>query len=148
MANNLLQLLADVPPMLIAAWTAWFIAGGMLAMWYRRAPEMEFAPAPSPRSVAPLPRPATKPASGMTTLGLFAREPVTAEQLTVTDEAPARARDKRAHDSGCVRRSVRGSGDAARSAGTGTGSFRAPGESPILNSAGSPMLRDQDPKLG
>ena len=144
MADKLLQLLADVPPMLIAAWTAWFIAGGMLAMWYRRAAEMEFAPAPSPRSVAPLPRPATKPASGMTTLGLFGREAVAAEPLTVVDEA--RVRDKRA-PTPIV------SGDPFGDLATlldqpAPASFRTPGESPILNSAGSPMLRDQDPKLG
>jgi len=146
MADKLLQLLADVPPMLIAAWTAWFIAGGMLAMWYRRAAEMEFAPAPSPRSVAPLPRPATKPASGMTTLGLFGREPVAAEPLTIVDEAPARVRDKRAPTPVV-------SGDPFGDLATlldqpAPASFRTPGESPILNSAGSPMLRDQDPKLG
>jgi hypothetical protein len=144
MTNNMLQLLADVPPMLIAAWTAWFIAGGMLAMWFRRAPEMEFAPAPSPRSVAPLPRPGSRPASGMTTLGLFAREPVAAEQSTAIDEAPARVRDKRA-PAPVV------SGDPFGDLATlldqpapAPASFRTPGESPILNSAGSPMLRDQD----
>ena len=141
MADKLLQLLADVPPMLIAAWTAWFIAGGMLAMWYRRAPEMEFAPAP--RSVAQ-PRPATKPATSMTTLGLTGREPV--EQLTDIDEAPARVRDKRAPTPAV-------SGDPFGDLATlldqpAPASFRSPGESPILNSAGSPMLRDQDPKLG
>ncbi|MGH9222096.1 MAG: hypothetical protein ACRD1W_22495 [Vicinamibacterales bacterium] len=143
MSDKLLQLLADVPPMLIAAWTAWFIAGGMLAMWYRRAPEMEFAPAPAPRSVARS-RPATQPASSMTTLGLTARESV--EQLTVIDEAPARVRDKRAPTPVV-------SGDPFGDLATlldqpAPASFRTPGESPILNSAGSPMLRDQDPKLG
>ena len=146
MTNNMLQLLADVPPMLIAAWTAWFIAGGMLAMWYRRAPEMEFAPAPPPRSVAPLPRPQTKPASGTTTVGLFAREPVAAEKSTVIDEAPAPVPDKRAATPVV-------SGDPFGDLATlldqpAPASFRTPGESPILNSAGSPMLRDQDPKLG
>jgi hypothetical protein len=144
MADKLLQVLADVPPMLIAAWTAWFIAGGMLAMWFRRAPEMEFAPAPTPRSVAPLPRPATKPASGMTTLGLFGREAV--EQSTVIDDAPAPVRDRRAPTPVV-------SGDPFGDLATlldqpAPASFRTPGESPILNSAGSPMLRDQDPKLG
>src|SRR5688500_3564882 len=140
MANNLLQLLADVPPLLIAAWTAWFIAGGMLAMWYRRASEMEFAPAPAPRSVA-RPSAVSKPASSMTTLGLFAREPVTAEQLAV-DEAPARVRDKRAPTP-----VVSGDpfGDLATLLDQPAPSFRTPGQSPILNSAGSPMLRDQDP---
>ena len=143
MADNLLQLLADVPPMLIAAWTAWFITGGMLAMWYRRAPEMEFAPAP--RSVT-RPRPSTKSAISLPTLGLTAREPVVAEQSTIIDEAPARARDKRAPTPVV-------SGDPFGDLATlldqpAPASFRAPAESPILNSAGSPMLRDQDPKLG
>ena len=144
MADNLLQLLADVPPMLIAAWAAWFISGGVLAMWYRRAPEMEFAPAPAP-SVA-RPRPAAKPASSMTTLGLTSTDPVAAEQVTVIDEAPASVRDKRAATPVV-------SGDPFGDLATlldqpAPASFRTPGESPILNSAGSPMLRDQDPKLG
>jgi hypothetical protein len=145
MADNLLQLLADVPPMLIAAWTAWFIAGGMLAMWYRRAPEMEFAPEPAPRPVA-RPRPATTPASGMTTLGLSLREPLATEPPTGFDDAPARARDKRAPTPVV-------SGDPFGDLATlldqpAPASFRTPGESPMLNSAGSPMLRDRDPKLG
>src|SRR5688500_799955 len=95
MANNLMQMIVDVPPMLIAAWLAWFIVGGMLAMWYRRASlEAEFAPVSAPRA-AVRPKPAAKPWSGFSTM-VVSEEPVLA-QSPVADEpsAPAAARAPR-----------------------------------------------------
>lgn len=133
----MMQLLMDVPPMLIAAWTAWFIAGGMLAMWYRRASlEAEFAPAPAPRTVART-RPATRPASDVTPAG--------SEALVPDTPMPAEPRDKRA-----VKPLVVGDpyGDLATlldqpSQDTRPApSYRAPSDSPILNSAGSPIRSD------
>ena len=37
MFNNLMELLFDVPLTLAAGWVAWFVAGALLAVWYRRA---------------------------------------------------------------------------------------------------------------
>ena len=133
MANNMMQMLSDVPPMLIAGWTAWFIAGGMLAMWYRRATlEAEFAPAPAPRPAPPRPRPATRPASDITAPAV-ASEAVFGT-LPVADAAPAAAREKRHTPI------VAGDpyGDLATLLDQPTPP-RTPGDSPILNSAGSPI---------
>jgi hypothetical protein len=137
----MMQMLTDVPPMLIAAWTAWFVAGGMLAMWYRRASlEAEFAPAPAPRTVA-RPRPATRPASEVTPIG---SESFVAESSPVVGEPPVAARDKRAAKPLVV-------GDPYGDLATlldqpaqdapPAPSYRVPSDSPILNSAGSPVQR-------
>ena len=37
MMNEVFDILADVPPMLAAAWAAWLGAGLLLTIWYRRA---------------------------------------------------------------------------------------------------------------
>ena len=143
MANNMMQMLADVPLTLIAAWTAWFIAGGMLAMWYRRASlEAEFAPVQAPRTVA-RPRPATRPASDVTPVGSQAFVP---ESSPVSEPAVA-AREKRAAKPLVV-------GDPYGDLATlldqpsqdapPAPSYRAPSDSPILNSAGSPIQRPKD----
>ena len=142
MANTMMQMLVDVPPMLIAAWTAWFIAGGMLAMWYRRASlEAEFAPVQAPRTVA-RPRPATRPASDVS-------EAFVPESSPVSGEPPVAARDKRAAKPLVV-------GDPYGDLATlldqpsqdapppPAQSYRTPSDSPILNSAGSPVQRPKD----
>jgi hypothetical protein len=144
MANNMMQLLSDVPPMLIAAWTAWFIVGGMLAMWYRRASlEAEFAPVQAPRTVA-RPRPATRPASEA--VAPVGSEEFVPQSSSALDEPPVAARDKRA-----VKPLVVGDPygdlstllDQPAQDTRPAPSYRAPSDSPILNSAGSPI---QPPK--
>lgn len=141
MANNMMQLLSEVPPMLIAAWTAWFIAGGMLAMWYRRASlEAEFAPVAPPRAVA-RPRPAPRPAE------VASAEAVLPTGSPAVPEPTIAARDKRP-----VKPLVVGDpyGDLATlldqpSPDTPPApAYRAPSDSPILNSAGSPIQRPSD----
>jgi hypothetical protein len=136
MANNLMQMLADVPPMLIAGWTAWFIAGGMLAMWYRRASlEAEFAPAAAPRPAAPRPRPAARPASDTSAPAVAPLEPSAFGNSPVAAAPPPAApRDKRPAPI------VAGDpyGDLATLLDQPTPP-RTPGDSPILNSAGSPI---------
>jgi hypothetical protein len=138
MANYMMQMLTDVPPMLIAAWTAWFIAGGMLAMWYRRASlEAEFAPAPAPLRTVARPRPATRAAS----------EEFVAPASPLVAEPPVAAREKRA-----AKQIVVGDpyGDLASLLDQPAQdtppapSYRAPSDSPILNSAGSPIQRPKD----
>ena len=37
MFNDLMLMLSDVPLTLAAGWVAWFLAGALLAVWYRRA---------------------------------------------------------------------------------------------------------------
>jgi len=37
MLNDLIELLADVPPTTAIAWAAWLTAGLLLSMWHRRA---------------------------------------------------------------------------------------------------------------
>ena len=37
MMNEVLDILADIPPMLAASWVAWLGAGLVLTIWYRRA---------------------------------------------------------------------------------------------------------------
>jgi hypothetical protein len=138
MATDMMQLLTDVPPMLIAAWMAWFVAGGMLAMWYRRASlEAEFVPAPALRTVA-RPRPASRPAS----------EEFVPESSPVAGEPAAAARDKRAGKQLVVGDPY---GDLAtlldqpsQDTPPAAPSYRTPSDSPILNSAGSPIPRPND----
>ena len=138
MANNILQMIVDVPPMLIAAWLAWFIAGGMLAMWYRRASlEAEFAPVSAPRA-AVRPKPATKPWSGFSTTAV-SEEPMA--QSPAIDEPAARA------TRGTAPVSVGDPyGDLATLLDQPTTAVpappRAPADSPILNSSGAPMIRN------
>ena len=153
MANNMMQMLADVPPMLIAAWTAWFIAGGVLAMWYRRASlAAEFAPAPALRP-APRPRPAARPSSEVSAPVVPSEPPAAFETSHLLDQPPVGAREKRATVPVVVGDPF---GDLATlldqpTPGTPPSpAHRTPADSPILNSAGSPIRRanDREPKLG
>jgi hypothetical protein len=137
MANNMMQMLTDVPPMLIVAWTAWFIAGGMLAMWYRRASlEAEFAPvpAPAPRAVA-RPRPAARPASEAAPVGSAA---FAGDSAPVLAEPP---REKRAKQLvvGDPYGDLASLLDQPSQDTPAAPAYRTPSDSPILNSAGSPI---------
>lgn len=137
---NIMQLLADVPPMLIVAWTAWFVVGGMLAMWYRRASlEAEFAPAaPTPRAVVSRPRPASRP---------VAEDQPVSESAPAVDELSVAARDKRGNKPLVVGDPFGDLStllDQPSPAAPPAPSHRAPGDSPILNSAGSPVQRVND----
>ena len=145
---KIMELLADVPLMLIAAWTAWFVAGGLLAMWYRRASlEAEFAPAtPAPRAVVSRPRPASRPTPEVS--APVGDEPVW-QSPPAPEELPVAAREKRGNKPLVV-------GDPFGDLSTlldqpspaappsPSPSHRAPGDSPILNSAGSPVQRVND----
>jgi hypothetical protein len=52
MTNEMLAILADIPPMLAAAWAAWLGAGLLLTIWYRRAKATLEEQQASMRSVA------------------------------------------------------------------------------------------------
>lgn len=162
MVNNMMEMLADVPPMLAAAWLAWFVAGGMLAAWYRRASlELEFAPA-APRPVAK-PKPAPRPSAD-----------VRRETAPVVPEAPVEAAAPQSYElppalEPVAPREIKpvvigdpfgdlatlldqaAESQAAKAAPAPPAvpaPHRAPSESPILSSTGFPMRRDDEPKLG
>ncbi len=102
MFNNMMELLSDVPPTLAAGWAVWFGAGLLLATWYRKAkadPEVHHAVAS---------RDGRKPAPGSRTAPDAGTAPVARTAAGSGGAAQALA------DLG--RRSVRRSGDAARSA--------------------------------
>jgi hypothetical protein len=129
---NLLQMLKDVPPMLIAAWTVWFVAGGMLAMWYRRASlEADFAPAAAAPRPAVRSRAISRSAEASVPAVVF-DEPVFGGPPV--DEPPAPVRDKRD-----ARPIVAGDpfGELATLLDQPSPAAHRPsGDSPILNSAG------------
>ena len=150
MVNNMIEFLTDVPPMLLAAWGSWFLAGGVLAFWYRRATELEYAPvAAAPRTTA-----RTKPAARQTVSSDLAP----AVETTPVDEtadlfeappvvAPVAAREKKPVGMGDP------FGDLAtlldQTIAPAAAAARGPGESPILSSSGAPFRRANDEsKLG
>jgi hypothetical protein len=139
MANNMMQFVTDVPLTLVAAWTAWFVAGGMLAMWYRRASlEAEFAPAPAPLRTVARPRPASPISAHVRP------EESVAENSPVSNEPLVAARDKRAAKVvGDPYGDLATLLDQPQTPAPGP-SYRAPSDSPILNSAGSPIQRPND----
>ena len=158
MVNNMMQMLADVPPMLAAAWVMWFVVGGMLAMWYRRASlELEYAPVAAPRAAVARPK-SSRPPSGVR------RDAAPVEQAA---EAPA---DDTAHlyepPPALAAIPLREKkpvvigdpfGDLATlldqpqqaAAAPVPQPHRVPGDSPILSSSGAPFRRanDHEPKL-
>ena len=158
MVNNMMQMLADVPPTLVVAWTAWFIAGGMLAFWYRSASfELEYAPAAAPRPAA-RPKPAARP-SGMS------REatPVSSVETPVEATAPQSYELPPALEPvaskerppvvlgdpfGDLASLFEQPAPAAETPAPPPAAHRAPGDSPILSSTGFPLRRDNEPKLG
>lgn len=136
MVNNLMQVLSDVPPTLAAGWAVWFGAGVLLTMWYRKVRANAEVPyAVASRSVARAksgPRPTAEP------------RPM-AEPRTVAEARPAVtvARPKPSPIAvgdpfGDLATLLDQPTDSAPAAAP---SHRVPGDSPILNSAGSPMRR-------
>ncbi len=147
MVNDMMALLSDIPVTLAAAWAGWFTAGALLAVWFRKAHanlEMQHAADSATRTVA-------RAKSG-------SRRAVSAEPRAMAE--PRLATSKPFGEGGpvAVPRSqatplVVGDpfGDLATlldqpAADTSAPAFRTPGEPPILNSAGSPVLRNSDPE--
>ena len=156
MVTNMMQMLADVPPMLAAAWVMWFVAGGMLAMWYRRASlELEYAPVAAPRAVVARPK-TSRPPSGVR------REAAPVEpaaEVPVADTshlyepppalAPIPSREKKPVVIGDPFGDLATLLDQPPQAAPVPQPHRAPGDSPILSSSGAPFRRanDHEPKL-
>lgn len=138
MFNNMIGFLSDVPPMLATGWAVWLGAGVLLVMWYRKAKaDAEMQPAVVSRAV-------TRAKSGPRP----AADPRTVEPRPVTDARPAVtvARPKPSpivvgDPFGDLATLLDQPTDAAPAPAP---SSRVPGDSPILNSAGSPVLRTND----
>jgi hypothetical protein len=162
--TELLQVLADVPPMLTTAWVVWFGAGVLLMVWYRKATTSNFelqhaaasrtvartksGPRPSAgvrphpaMPAAPAPRPAAEPAPKPDLSALDAAVPVIAAAPVVAVAKPKPAPLVVGDPFGDLATLL----DQA-AARVETPSYRKPGDSPILNSAGSPILRDDEHK--
>lgn len=134
MFNALFELLADVPLTLAAAWAVWLGAGALLILWFRRVKyEVEF-PAPAPRPVPARPKPVARPSSSADMLA-----------ADTTDTAAERSKPP----------VVVGDpfGDLAtlldQPAASASTEPRAPADSPILSSSGSPIRRanNNDPNI-
>jgi hypothetical protein len=154
MVNNMMEILADVPPMLASGWVVWFIAGGALVFWYRRAVELEYAPA--------TPRPAVravKPASRASFSAHKEASPVIAAAETENiEEAPSQLYEPPPAVAPVVARErkplVIGDpfGDLATlldqppsaAPAVAPSSYRTTNDSPILSSAGLPIRRAND----
>lgn len=112
--NDLTQMAADVPPMMSIAWAAWLAVGLALNIWQRRARAALVVHADTSWRSAPRPRSGVRPPSGV-------KRPL---------PVPA----------------VNGDpfGELETMLEQPAGTHRTPGESPILSSAGSPILRASD----
>lgn len=136
MFNDLFELLGDVPPMLAAAWAVWLGAGALLILWFRRVTyEVEF-PAPASKPVPARPKPVARPSSSPDMLASDATDTAAERQkppvvvgdpfgdlATLLDQPPTAAASTEP---------------------------RAPAESPILSSSGSPIRRannSNDPNI-
>jgi hypothetical protein len=135
MFNDLFELLADVPWMLATAWAVWFGVGALLVLWFRRVKyEVEF-PAPAPKPVSARPKPVSRPSSSPDMLATEAHTDAAAERkppVVVGDPFGDLA-------------SLLDQPPAAVAAEP-----RAPAESPILSSSGSPIRRansSNDPNI-
>ncbi len=155
MFNEIMTLLSDIPLTLVAAWTAWFGTGALLAVWYRKAQAgFEMQPVAS-RTVA---RAKSSPRHSAAPKPFGEGGSVSAEPRPMAE--PRLASPKPFGETGPVAVPrpkpapiVVGDpfGDLATlldqpAAETPAPAFRTPGESPILNSAGSPVLRNSDPE--
>ena len=141
MFNDLFELLADVPLTLVASWLAWLGTGALIVMWFRRAGLDE--PAPAPRAVSkpkPASRPASTPDPHATTAA--AEAPVATEGY---GPAPGLERAKGPVVIGDPFGDLATLLDQPSPSAVATEytppptAPRAPAESPILSSAGSPM---------
>ena len=148
MVNDMMDLLSDVPGTLAAGWAVWLGSGLLLAMWYRKAKEhFEVPQVLATRTVA---RATSAPRPVAEARPVAEPRPVS-EPRAVSEPRPvAVARPKPAPISvgdpfGDLATLL---DQPAESAPPPAPAYRVPSESPILNSAGSPVLRKNDPDPG
>jgi hypothetical protein len=140
MFNQMIELLSDVPATLAAAWAVWFGAGALLVMWYRKArTDFEMQPAVAAPRAVPRAKSGPRPAA------------MIAEPRPAAEPRPVAVAVPRPKPTPIVVGDPYG--DLATlldqpAEDTQPPAFRKPGDSPILNSAGSPILRknDDEPK--
>lgn len=146
MFNDLFELLADVPRLLVLAWVGWFAIGALIVMWYRRADEFETAsPAPAPRQVSK-PKPVSRPSSSP---DLHSTEASVAAYGAAEEPAsPVAERTKPAVVIGDPYGDLATLLDPPAPPAVATAYTpppaeppRAPADSPILSSSGSPVRR-------
>ena len=128
MFNDLFELLADVPPMLATAWAVWLSVGALIVVWFRRVDYEADVPAPAPRPVA---KPKSQPRPASSSDMQAAGAPATDAPAIERQKAPVVVGDP--------------FGDLAtlldQPAAAPSPEPRAPADSPILSSAGSPIRR-------
>ncbi len=152
MLNNFMEIVATVPPTLAAGWGVWFVAGGMLAMWYRRARlEAELAPAAPPAPRAPSrakssPRQPVAVSREVAPVLSFEEAPAASAYEPPPGVTPVVPREKKpvviGDPFGDLATLIDQAAAAAAAAAAATP--RAPGDSPILSSSGVPLRRGSD----
>ena len=160
--TEVFEILADVPTTLAAAWAVWFGAGALLIMWYRKARlDGDLQPVAAARPVtraAATPRPRAEARSTASGLQMsFDSQPESASYGTPTEyvapvaaAAPVAPRRPKAapvvvgdpFGDLATLLDQPGATAAPAPAPAPPQPHRTPGDSPILNSAGSPILRD------
>jgi hypothetical protein len=149
MFNNLTQFLSEVPPMLAAGWAVWFGAGALLVMWYRKAKaDAELQPAMVSRAVTRAksgPRPAAEARPVPEPRPIVEPRPVTDARPAVAVARPKPSPIVVGDPFGDLATLLDQPADAAPAAAP---SHRVPGDSPILNSAGSPVVRANNSEPG
>jgi hypothetical protein len=153
MFNDLFDLLADVPMTLVLAWVGWFATGALIVMWYRRADPFDASlPAAAPRpaaGAASKPKPASRPASHP---DLHAPEAMADPHAAPVAHIPADKKPVVIGDPfGDLATLLDQPGPAVATEYTPPPAAeppRAPADSPILSSSGSPIRRPNPPEPG
>ena len=130
MFNDLFELLADVPLTLVTAWAVWFGTGALLVLWFRRVNYEVAYPAPAARPVSK-PKPASRPSSSPE---LHATEPHPSDTAAERHKPPVVVGDP----FGDLATLLDQPGAAAQTE-PAPAPPRAPADSPILSSSGSPI---------
>ena len=128
MLNDTLDLLADIPMMLVTAWVVWLGAGALLIMWFRRAKLEVELPAPAPR---PRPKAVARPSSSPDMQTTATQSETAAER---SRPAPVVVGDPYGELATLL-------DQPAAAPAAAPAEPRAPADSPILSSSGSPIRR-------
>jgi hypothetical protein len=138
--NDWLTLVAEVPRTLVVGWVAWLVTGALIVMWFRRAANEEPVPVSAPR-------PASKPKSTSRPASSPDWQSMETESHAAESHAHAAERPKGpvviGDPFGDLATLLDQPAPAVATEYTPppAGPPRAPAESPILSSSGSPMRR-------
>jgi hypothetical protein len=149
MFNSMLQFVSEVSPMLAGGWAVWFGAGALLVMWYRKAKaDAEMEPAAVSRAVTRAksgPRPTAEPRPVAEPRAVAEPRPVPEARPAVAVARPKPSPIVVGDPFGDLATLLDQPTDSASSAAP---KHRVPGDSPILNSAGSPVVRGNNNEPG